>query len=191
MGARNSSAPFCLGKRLPSPFTTGGRGILSLFAEFFRFFHTLSFWEQWKKPKFGHGAAPGARTRWGVFGCGNQTRCFGSAGSCVCQKSLSLAGTGGLPRGCQPFTPSVHSVEGRCPRCRRRRSTGDSPIFACTTIGRVPASLARCYARRWGGGGSVGLRRDSDARWFAVGSLLLPTMCPCLIGRSLRGKRLA
>ena len=40
----------------PYEVVSRDRGIFPLFEEFFRFFHTLSFWKQWKGPKFDRGA---------------------------------------------------------------------------------------------------------------------------------------
>ena len=49
-----------------------------------------------------------------LLGCGDRTRCFGSAESCVCQGSWTPRGTGGLPRGCQPIDP-VRDTAGTMP----------------------------------------------------------------------------
>ena len=56
----------------------------------------------------------GRYKRCALLRCGDRTRCFGSAGSCVCQKSWTPRGTGGLPRGCEPIDP-VRDTAGTMP----------------------------------------------------------------------------
>ena len=113
--------------------------IFSFFEEFFRFFHTLSCWKQRKEMKFGCGAHR-ERERVGAFWLREPDAVFLVSEVLRLPKSWTPRGTGGLPRGCQPFTPSAG----------RRRGKGDSPIFAGAKIGTVPASLARWCAETVG-----------------------------------------